>query len=486
LRVLFINSNMKKLPFLAMPLGLCYVASNLKGHKVDFLDLAFVKNVKREIISRLRKFRPDFICIGIRNIDNADYFRNHFYLEEIRDNIVKTIKDNSDAKVIAGGAAFSINPREILDYLRIDYGVCGEGEGSLGRLINAINGKEKISDINGAVYRCKGEIKMNGISRIRDLRKIHPPDISRWIDIDKYRAFGARLSIQTKRGCNQKCVYCVYNKLEGNNIRMRSPKDVVDEIEHITSITKIYDVEFVDSVFNIPITYSKRICSMIIKEGIKVRLYTSNLNAGHITPELIGLMEDAGFKEVWVTPDTGSEKMLKSLRKGFDKKCLVKSAEILSESKLDVMWCLLFGGPSEDSDTVNETINFIKKHISKKHLVFCYIGIRIYSHTPLAEVVLSKEKINVKDNFLHPCFYHSKLIKPKTIRNKVLSLEKKTSNVIFLDMKPFMLKFPAMVFLVLAKYFNSILRRDFSLWKEYLKINNIRIKIKSFFSIDSR
>ena len=54
-------------------------------------------------------------------------------------------------------------------------------------------------------------------------------------------------NIQTKRGCDRKCIYCTYPLIEGRKLRFRSPEKIVDEIDYIVNKLGIDYLHFSDS-----------------------------------------------------------------------------------------------------------------------------------------------------------------------------------------------------------------------------------------------
>src|SRR5690242_6880008 len=114
MKVLLINPNREQVPWPALPVGLCTVASATAraGHDVSVLDLAFSKQPRRDTLQRVRREEPDVIGITVRNIDNCNFERPHFYLPEIRDEVVRSVREAApNAKVVLGGAAVNVSPR---------------------------------------------------------------------------------------------------------------------------------------------------------------------------------------------------------------------------------------------------------------------------------------------------------------------------------------------------------------------------------------
>jgi radical SAM superfamily enzyme YgiQ (UPF0313 family) len=81
-------------------------------------------------------------------------------------------------------------------------------------------------------------------------------------------------SIETKRGCGEKCIYCPEPLVKGRKCRMRQPEYVVDEIQSLLQ-SGVAHFHTCDSEFNLPIEHAKMVCREIIKRGLgdKIQWY---------------------------------------------------------------------------------------------------------------------------------------------------------------------------------------------------------------------
>ncbi|MDZ4383248.1 MAG: B12-binding domain-containing radical SAM protein, partial [Thermodesulfovibrionia bacterium] len=117
-----------------------------------------------------------------------------------------------------GGAGLSLIPDLILKETGADYGIIGEGESLM---VNFANNAAK------GIYPKKrlimSKARLSGI-------KITSAKYDEQL-MEYYLHSGNIASLQTKRGCTHKCVYCSYPILEGSKIRQRDPGSVVDDIE---------------------------------------------------------------------------------------------------------------------------------------------------------------------------------------------------------------------------------------------------------------
>lgn len=398
-RVLLISANMEKMPYPVAPLGLSLIASSLKGeYDVKIFDAAFedVENLP----GVLKKYKPHFIGISIRNVDNVTMKNTRYYLPVIKTLIFEKIKTLTTAPIILGGSGFNINPEHVLDYFNADYGIIGDGEKAFVKLLKDLSDNHV-------------QVKRKTIIRGEEL---DPDQFSTsWSNIDYHLNIGPYVGrssypIQSKRGCTFQCIYCSYPKIEGKSYRLRDPSDIVDEMELTSKRLKNVSFEFVDSTFNSPRGHAESICREIIKRGLNVKIRTMGINPGGVTDELVSLMKQAGFTQIDCTPETASEKMLKSFRKNFSKRKIIESAKILKKYDMPTMWFFMLGAPGETETTIQETFEFIDKHIAPEDIAHITEGIRIIPDTELQKIAIQEGVIKEQDSLLEPVFYVSPTI----------------------------------------------------------------------------
>ena len=138
----------------------------------------------------------EIIGISIRNIDNVNLLNEQRYIDTVK-NIVQEVRKASAAKIILGGSGFSIMPEKILKHVGADYGIMGEGESLI------------VDFLKQAAI---------GIYPKESIIRSHPKLTQKQIPSADYDAgimqyylkSGNVASVQTKRGCVHKCVYCSY------------------------------------------------------------------------------------------------------------------------------------------------------------------------------------------------------------------------------------------------------------------------------------
>ncbi|MBU1810547.1 MAG: cobalamin-dependent protein [Candidatus Omnitrophica bacterium] len=390
MKVLLISSNISATPYSVYPLGLSMVAKFLvlAGHQVELFDF-LESNCSLEVLGEKVKYaRPELIGISIRNIDNVNFLNEQRYISIVKD-IVAKIKKVSPRPVVLGGSGFSIMPREILEEVGADYGIIGEGEVAMVDFVNNaakdIYPKERL--INASHRLAGGRIP----SAHYDQRLM-----------DFYLKSGNVASLQTKRGCGHRCVYCTYPLLEGTNIRPRNPKDVVGDIEVLVNEHKAKYIFFTDSVFNDDEGYYLDVVSQMKARKINTP-WCAFFKPDGLDSETILLMKQTGLKAAEMGADAASDIALKQLGKGFLFEDVIRTNELFNSHGVATAHYFMFGCPGERKETIYQGIENIKN--LKKTVSFIFMGIRILPGTKLYDLALKQKIISDGQNLLDSAYY---------------------------------------------------------------------------------
>ncbi len=114
-----------------------------------------------------------------------------------------------------------------------------------------------------------------------------------------------------------------------------------------------------------------------------------------------------------ISPESASETMLTNYQKGFGIEDLHRAAEAINKFSFPVLWYFLVGGPGETIRTLQETLEFIGRHLIRKesppyNLAHIFLGVRIYPGTKLWQIALEEGFIHDRCNPLRPLWYLSR------------------------------------------------------------------------------
>jgi lipid biosynthesis B12-binding/radical SAM protein len=404
MKILLISANVTLSPYPLYPLGVSIIAAVLTkaGHEVlqaDFLH----QNTSLEAIGReVQEFGPDLVGISVRNIDNVNLLHEQYYIQNVK-NLVTAVRDFSKAKVLLGGAGFSLIPDLILKETGADYGIVGEGE---------------VLAVEFANNAAKGIYPQEPL--ISSTTKLSGAHINAALYDERLLEFylhsGNIASIQTKRGCTYKCVYCTYPVLEGAELRRRDPKAVVDDILILRDQYKTKYVFFVDSVFNDDDGAYLEVIGEMERRGVSMP-WTAFIKPGGLTDEIVERMKKTGFAAAEVGTDAACDTTLKKLGKSFTFSDVIATNDLLVRHGIATSHFFMFGGPGETEETVQEGIRNILS--LQKCVAFIFMGIRILPNTPLARLAIMEKMIAPEDGLLKPVYYISPTVDKKWLEDRL-------------------------------------------------------------------
>ena len=401
MKLLLISPNNEYLPDPIFPLGLAYIAAALKRRGVDYqiLDLCFVEDIAAELANQFASYQPDLVGLSLRNLDNVSYPNYTSYLPFYKE-VVDSIRRLTDSRIILGGSAFSLMPQEIFTYLDADFGIVGEGESAIIRLLDQI-GLEK--QTGRRLEKCI--IRDCDVGVIQKLDEYPAPERS-GIDNAAYLKLGGMGNLQTKRGCPFNCIYCTYPIIEGHHVRLRSPKHICDEIESLIELG-IKNVFIVDNEFNFPVEHAQFVCHEIIRRKLKIK-WSGYANPKFIQSRLVSLMRASGCTGIEFGSDAANTFMLKNMGKAFSLEEMRQASKICHQSDLSFCHSLLIGGPGETMQTVQQTFDAILA--MSPTAVVCMVGIRIFPGTRLFDIARNEGMLQANQDLLKPFFYLSPAI----------------------------------------------------------------------------
>ncbi|TFF88354.1 MAG: radical SAM protein [Promethearchaeota archaeon] len=388
LNILLINPNRMMDPPV-IPIGLEYLKTALDKHNysVKILDLCFKSQPLKFLNKYLQKEtnKPDIIGITIRNIDTSSYFTEEFFLPEIKD-LVDYIK-KYNIPIVLGGAGFSALPSEILEYLGADYGVFGPGEGAFVSLLRDWHqGSIKSRLYNGWEYKLEQLVHYRGND----------------INYSKYIPNEGILGFELKKGCNNKCPYCIESD---KPVLYKRIDNVIEEIRYL--VDQGYNhFHLCDSEFNLNLKHSIDFCKSIIDNEIKMK-WALYMKPVPYNKELFKLLHESNAYLITLSVD--SYKKIQKLN-NYSYNDLNKIINYCKEYKIKLAIDLLCGYPGESKESIEEVIKFFKNN--RPNTVGITFYYRIY-RTPLSRLIKKHpeyhkkltRKLKENENFLNPIFF---------------------------------------------------------------------------------
>ncbi|MBN8619010.1 MAG: radical SAM protein [Anaerolineae bacterium] len=218
-----------------------------------------------------------------------------------------------------------------------------------------------LSHVKGLVWRRGMEIvrnvDRNFIPNLDDL----PLPMHHLLPLDKYRTAvldGSYQFIVTSRGCTAGCIYCIKHVSYQAGLRLRSPENVVAEIEMLVKLG-VKNIHMYADLFTANRDQVMGICQLIIDRGIKIG-FTANSRVDYVDQEMLQLMAKAGCTVLSWGIESANEEILKKARKGTTADRARQSVKWAKEAGIRNMGYFIIGLPGETKETIQETIDFSK------------------------------------------------------------------------------------------------------------------------------
>lgn len=392
--ILFINSPLEKYPVggreydydCMPPYGMLYCATvcmNILGkEKVKVLDAEYYGLSLEQIVCAIEKLDPVFVAINVTSIN----------LPVVIDIISHVKNDNS---VIIGGTHAILSPEDLFDTSIINkiLFICnGEGESVYQQFFNGVP-IEKISNIS---YYNENKIINNNSSISFPLdqlivsREILPYDPKQWKNSNIIESY-----MLTSRGCPYSCSFCSANVICKNKIILRSVEAIINEFNYLKCMGVNY-IRFIDDLFMINESRLVSICDCIrsvgwskLNFGFEATGRISTLNK--IDSYCWQTLEQSGCKELEIGIESGSEKILKIMNKGYRIRDLFNVIDNALKHGIRIKAFIICGYLNETLDDLLETLRLCMKlkEVAKDRIRFSAVPAKAYPKTVLYRELMS-------------------------------------------------------------------------------------------------
>ncbi|MHA1683052.1 MAG: B12-binding domain-containing radical SAM protein [Promethearchaeota archaeon] len=336
------------------PIALMCLPPTVPQHKKYLMDLklkVFPDDKRRRIIQK-----SDVVAISSYTPSIASAIE------------IGMIAKEYNKPVIIGGYHASLVPDTVKNPA-FDVSVQNEGELTFPELIGILerDGKftpENLKDVKGITYMRGNELIINEKRPpIMDLDTLPFPD-RELIGKEKYEYFGASVDlIESSRGCVGKCKFCCVRTHNRGLWRKKTPERVVEEIARCNPKAKW--IGFQDSEFTINMKRVKRICELIIENGLDHYWYSAQARADDLVrhPEIFDLMVKAGFKMMFIGIESAYQSSLDKIGKNIKKETIEEAIKMCHDNGVTVMGAIIIGNIGETYEMVLETIKLASKYM---------------------------------------------------------------------------------------------------------------------------
>lgn len=335
--------------------GLASLSAFARAHdfEVNLIDLRALNDwdqFRHELLAR----RPDVVGLTMMSVDFNPVMRAVEIIKAARPETI----------TVVGGPHPSFEPQSVLDNALVDYVVVAEGEITFTNLLRAVANDERPNE--------------------RLLIGIHPnldrlPYADRDLFLDEWRRFGYDMqspevpfvdelpppfvTIIAGRGCMYNCSFCkpAEDFLFGKGTRRRSVANIIGELQDLRERYRFNSFMFHDDCLLEDHRWCQEFVTAYQAEGFRQPYFCqarADLMVRH--EETVALMAANGLKGLFIGFESGSDRVLKFLRKGTTRQINLDAAKVCRKYGLTVWANYMLGLPEETPEEVMETVSMLK------------------------------------------------------------------------------------------------------------------------------
>ncbi len=343
-------------------LGLGYLAESCrnKGHDVSILD-CIKKGIKVDALIRIiEDIKPDVVGFQCYTFD----------LKFIKETLEGCKNLKKGIITVLGGPHPSAAPEESFEYFGdfLDFIFVGEAEKGLPLLLDRLRKSSPYDflDIPGLGWKENGRVRINPQIFVEDLDSLGMPawDLIRPEEYPECQ-HGAVFQkfpiapIMVTRGCPFSCTFCAGNIVGGKKIRKHSIDFMLNQIKYLYDNHGIREFHIIDDNFTFDKNYVKAFLRRLIDLNLDISWATPNgVRIDCLDEEMLVLMKKSGLYLVSLGIESGSDRILKLMKKSTTTDKIRKGIDMIRRVNIDVAGFFIVGFPGEKEEDIKETIRF--------------------------------------------------------------------------------------------------------------------------------
>jgi len=364
-----------------MPIALAYAGASLRaaGHDIKVID-AYAQNPRKvrkeskfwifgltpqEVVEEIPKDSRVVVIYAINLTNHLSTIAILKHVRQVFPSITIIILENTQAVT-----AYALKQVASEFYNeKADYILTGEAESRISLLVEALkkNDLKAIASMEGVGNK---DFYNPPVSVIENLDALSLPA---WdlFPLENYWSLGFAhgplsseryLPLLTSRGCPYPCRFCVVPATNNQRWRSRTAMNVVDEMEHWVKCWNVKEFHIEDLDPTISDDRIREICHEIIRRQLKIiwKIAAGTKVETIRNEETIVLMAQAGCRYISISPETGSARILKLMKKPFNLDHSIKLIKCMNKNNIRSQACFVLGFPGETHEDRRMTLRLVR------------------------------------------------------------------------------------------------------------------------------
>jgi len=342
-------------------LGLAYMASTLRtaGYEVNILDAYAQEMPVDRIVDYVAREKPPIVGLSVLTTSAG-----------VVEDICRGIRRAAPETIIVGGNIHAVLfHADLLSQNLMDVVVFKEGEQTIVQIVQAVESGRDLSAVEGVALHSNGQVTVSPPRPfIQDLDSLPFPawdlyDFSLYHNDPRTAIKGLdsqkEMQILATRGCPNECTFCSSRteRSLGKKYRMRSPQNIVNEIEYMFENHGSRVFSFMDLAFPLVEKHAMAVCDEIIARGLHREIgWFTECRVKPLRKPMLLKMRQAGCRRVCFGIESGNDSTLLRLRKNFTVAQVKKACQMAREAGLEVDGMFMLGLPEETLEEAESTI----------------------------------------------------------------------------------------------------------------------------------
>jgi radical SAM superfamily enzyme YgiQ (UPF0313 family) len=372
-------------PFI--PLGLAYLgaAAEKADHQVTVIDCQAEKLTYETFRDRIAKTPSDVIGVTATTL----LYKSAMQLIAI----AKQMQPQA-VTVLGGSHGTFWDENALQENPSLDIVVRREGEQTFIELTDKLQSQSSLNSVLGITFRNEDKIVRNQDRPFIENLDALPFPAHHLMPLENLKHNGKIIfPLVSSRGCVFWCDFCSTVRMFGRGYRMRSPKNVVDEMQLVHDKYGVDQVTFYDDAFSVDRSRVVKICEELHARKLQIK-WDCGTRVDMVDRELMKTMRDAGCFAVWLGVESGSEAILGAMNKRIKLDQTRLAYKTAHQLGLMTIANVVLGFPGETEQTARETIHFVKQ-LNPDDVGF-YIATP-YPGTPMYEQVKKNGWLRITD-----------------------------------------------------------------------------------------
>lgn len=283
-----------------------------------------------------------------------------------------------DVPIVVGGAPVTVRPEDYLAEAAVSMALMGEGEVAFPLLLEALARGTGLRGVPNIVYRADGRIQRNPCGPfVEDLDALPDPayhlvDLSRYMHVPSRDSAGRWrwkprrvMTVQTSRGCPFRCTYCAVHLHMGRRYRVQSPERVLAHLRFIAGELGMRHIHFIDDNLGQDRQRFHAILDGLIemkREGLPIVWETPiGMRTDRLTYEILAKAREAGCRSMYLTAESGSQRVLDQvIEKRLKLEKVLQAAGACKRLGIKARAGFIMGLPGETLEDMQKTVEFAR------------------------------------------------------------------------------------------------------------------------------